>query len=354
MISAIQTFLFVLVGNSILEIRGMFFTHWVILFTASCFANLLGLNISSAFNSAVTIYILIPILLIPQLILSGVVVKFDKLNPLIGNTATVPFVGDIMASRWAFETAMVSQFKDNDFEKEFYVYDKIMAEADFKKIYFIPELESKLDFVNLQFRDPSPEIREEVAKVLKLIRSEISHELDEVGHDKFKHLDQLTPERFDSVTYKSTVDFMETLKRFYINRYNKADQEKDRKVNYLTRTAEKEKEFAKFRESYENDAIASLVKNVEESHRIIEKDGKFVQKIYPIYKDPDPDHMVDFDAQFYMPQKHFLNQNIDTFYFNLAVIWSMTLVLSFTLYYEVLLKIIDGMGNLSNPLPKRM
>src|SRR5260221_6314863 len=102
MISAIQTFLFVLVGNSILEIKGMFFAHWAILFTTSCFANLLGLNISSAFNSAVTIYILIPILLIPQLILSGVVVKFDKLNPLIGDTATVPLVGDIIASRWAF------------------------------------------------------------------------------------------------------------------------------------------------------------------------------------------------------------------------------------------------------------
>jgi len=259
MISAIQTFLFVLVGNSILEIRGMFITHWAILFTASCFANLLGLNISSAFNSAVTIYILIPILLIPQLILSGVVVKFDKLNPLIGNTATVPFVGDIMASRWAFEAAMVAQFKDNDFEEEFYVYDKIMADADFKKIYLIPELESKLDFVNLQLKNPAPEIREEVAKVLNLIQNEIGRELDGVGHDKFKQLDQLTPARFDSLNYKTTAAFMETLKRFYVNRYNKADQEKDRKINFMTRTSEKEKEFAKFRESYENDAIASLI-----------------------------------------------------------------------------------------------
>jgi hypothetical protein len=97
-----------------------------------------------------------------------------------------------------------------------------------------------------------------------------------------------------------------------------------------------------------------LVKNTDESHRIIEKDGKFVQKIYPIYKDPDPDHIVDFDAQFYMPRKHFLNQNIDTFYFNLSVIWSMTVVLTLALYFELLLKVIDGLGNLSNPLPKRM
>jgi hypothetical protein len=259
-----------------------------------------------------------------------------------------------MASRWAFEAAMVTQFKDNGFEKEFYVYDKVMADADFKKIYFIPELESKLDFVNLQLRNPEPAIHEEVVRILKLIRNEIGRELDEVGHDKFKPLDQLTPERFDSLTYRSAADFMQTLKRYYVNRYNKADQEKDRKVNRLTRTAEKEKEFAAFRESYENEAISSLVKNVEESHRIIEKGGKFVQKIYPIYKDPDPDHRVDFDAQFYMPRKHFLNQNIDTFYFNLAVIWSMSVVLGIALYYEILRKIIDGLGNISNPLPKRM
>jgi len=67
-LSAIQTLLFVLVGNSILEIKGMFLPYWAILFSCSFFANMLGLNISSAFNSAVTIYILIPILLIPQLL----------------------------------------------------------------------------------------------------------------------------------------------------------------------------------------------------------------------------------------------------------------------------------------------
>ena len=91
-----------------------------------------------------------------------------------------------------------------------------------------------------------------------------------------------------------------------------------------------------------------------EQNRIIETEGKLVQKIYPVYKDPDPDHMVDFDAQFYMPAKHFLNQNIDTFWFNLGVIWSMTLVLAIALYWEVLRKVIDQLSNISNPLEKRM
>ncbi|MBL0341796.1 MAG: ATP-binding cassette domain-containing protein [Bacteroidetes bacterium] len=57
LISAIQTFSFVLIGNSIFEVKGMFTDYWVMLFTVSCFGNLLGLNISASFNSAVTIYI---------------------------------------------------------------------------------------------------------------------------------------------------------------------------------------------------------------------------------------------------------------------------------------------------------
>jgi hypothetical protein len=313
----------------------------------------LGLNISSAFNSAVTIYILIPILLIPQLILSGVVVKFDKLNPLIGNTSTVPFVGDLMASRWAFEAAMVAQFKDNEFEKEFYVYDKTMAAADYKKIYMIPELESQLDFVNLNRSNKEPGIRKEVREKLDLLRTTLEHE-EKVTKSGFSRNQDLTLERYDSTINQPLIEYLETLKKFYINRYNKADQEKEKKIEQMTNTPEKEKNFTSNKNAYQNEAITELVRNTMEQNRIIETDGKFVQKIYPIYKDPDPDHMVDFNAQFYMPAKHFLNRNIDTFFFNLGVIWLMTFVLALSLYWEVLRKIIDQLSNISNPLEKRM
>lgn len=354
MISAIQTALFVLIGNSILEIKGMFLIYWAILFTTSCFANLLGLNISSAFNSAVTIYILIPVLLIPQLILSGVVVRFDKLNPTIGNTATVPFVGDIMASRWAFEASMVAQYKDNEFEQIFYPYDKIKANSDYKRIYFIPALETKLDFINLNYTNTNEEIRNKVNVDLQTLQNELVRELRYVGKQDYFNVEDFTLERFNEKLYQQTKLFFEILKKFYINRYNKVDEGRERKINSMTNTAEKEKEFERFRNAYQNEAIAELVKNTNEMHRIIEKDGRLVQKIYPIYKDPDPEHIVDFDAQFYMPSKHFLNRTIDTFTFNLGVIWSMTFVLAIALYFEILRKVIDGLGNISNPIPKRM
>jgi len=351
--SALQTMMFVLVGNYILEIQGLFFQHWFILFTTSCFANLLGLNISSGFNSAVTIYILIPLLLIPQLILSGVVVKFDKLNPRIGNTETVPLVGDLMASRWAFEAAMVTQFKDNHFEREFFRYDQVMADADFKKIYLIPKLHTKLEYALNQYHSDDPDTKRQVANSLAVVRHEIGNELRHLGSDRFPQINGLQPAHFDSAVYTATSKFLDKLNLYYINRYNAADQEKEKKVAAMTDSPDKRKAFEMFRNQYHNETVAELVKNMGETNRIIERDGKLIQKIFPVYKTPEPDHLVDFDAQFYMPAKHFLNQDIDTYHFNMGVIWSMSLLLAFTLYFDILRNILNALGSLTNQFEKR-
>jgi hypothetical protein len=61
-ISAIQALSFVLIGNSISGIQGMWFEYWLVLFTCWASANMLGLVISDSFKTVVTIYILIPFL----------------------------------------------------------------------------------------------------------------------------------------------------------------------------------------------------------------------------------------------------------------------------------------------------
>ncbi|MBL6445786.1 ATP-binding cassette domain-containing protein [Fulvivirga sp. 29W222] len=346
-LSAIQTFTFVVIGNTILQIDNMFIIHWAILFSTSCLANIMGLNISSAFNSAVTIYIMIPILLIPQLVLSGVVVRFDKLNPDLSSTGEVPLVGDLMASRWAFEAAMVSQFKDNEYEEMFYPYEKVMAASDYKKIYYIPSLETKLEYSLNNFREPSPRVQENIAKNLQLLRSEIKKELQLVGNDKFEHIDLLTPEKFDSTAYAKTYEFLEKLRSFYVARYNKADQAKEKLIIGMTETPEEREAFEKLKERYRNETIAEIVKNQNEPHRILEAHGELVQKIFPIYNDPEPKHIFDYRSQFYVPKKHILGNSFDTLYFNIGVIWLMSIVLIFTLYFNIPRKTINGMESLA-------
>jgi ABC transport system ATP-binding/permease protein len=80
LLSAFQTLAFVVIGNYILEIHGMTLTFWMVLFSVAVFSNMLGLNISSALDSMIAIYVLIPLLLIPQILLCGIIVKFDDLQ----------------------------------------------------------------------------------------------------------------------------------------------------------------------------------------------------------------------------------------------------------------------------------
>ncbi|HLF34789.1 MAG TPA: ATP-binding cassette domain-containing protein [Cyclobacteriaceae bacterium] len=346
-LSAIQTLSFVLLANYILEVKGMLLPFWLILFSASCFANILGLNISSSFNSAVTVYILIPILLIPQLILSGVVVKFDELNPQITSRSRVPFIGDVMASRWAFEAAMVTQFRKNRFERNFYDLDRRMGNSEYKNLYFIPALSSRLDQAYNSLKSNNPGETKEAEKNLELLRKEISRELIEFGSQHFPEYELLNPGDFNHDIYKKCTDFLAVLKKVYINRYNDALSRKEQMIALLTDSPVKRAAYDRLKNDYMNERVEEMVKNSSEALRIIEHNGRLVQKIYPVFLEIDNNgNLLDFRTVFYAPEKNFMGRKADTLWFNTAFIWFMTVVLVFTLYFDALRKIIKGSGKL--------
>lgn len=179
-LSAIQTLSFVIIGNTILEVHGMLFPFWFVLFTVSCFANLLGLNISSAFNSAVTVYILIPLLLIPQIVLCGLLFSFDRLNDAISTRGKVPIIADFMASRWAYEAMAVYQFTNNDFEEYIYEYEQPKQQADFKATFLVKELREKLRKVDSFFGNESDSVKALMEYNLYVLTSQVQAEPDTV------------------------------------------------------------------------------------------------------------------------------------------------------------------------------
>ncbi|MCP4459991.1 MAG: ATP-binding cassette domain-containing protein [Cytophagales bacterium] len=350
-ISALQTLLFVLVGDGILEMKGMFLVNWGILFSISCLANIVGLNISSAFNSAVTIYILIPILIIPQLILSGVVVQFDNLNPTITSYDKVPAIGEVMASRWGFEAAMVTLYKENKYEKPFYELDKTMGQAEYKKTYYIPSLLTKLDYCNNPTNQGETK---EISNGLSLLRNEINSELKFIGKDEFPDVEKLTPEEFNASVYQNSRDFLQTLKKVYSTRYNNASTEKSNLASGFTETSDKQEEFVALQNAYQNEAIKSIVTGKNQLERIKENNNRLIQKSNLIYKDPNPSHALDFREQFFTPSKHILGQTFDTLYFNVMVIWVISFLFIITLYFDILRRIIDLIGNITWTKGKEM
>lgn len=340
-LSAIQTLAFTLVGNWFLKMHDMTLSSWMILFSVSCFANVLGLNVSSAFKSAITVYILIPLLIIPQLILSGVVVNFDKLNPKITSEDKVPLLGEAMASRWAFEALMVSQFTSNGYERNFYPYDKIMAQSEFKTVYLIPRLEADLEYAHIGIQNKGDDSAR-YSYHLKTVQTELQKELSKIGSDKFPEVSKLNYTDFNAEVYQATIDFTKQLKDYHNRRFKKASEEKQAILSQFISTEEKKQAFNDLRIAHENDAVSILTKNLTTEHRILEHNHELIQKLYPVFLDPEfPSGPLDFRAQFYQPNKHIFGMLIPTPIFNMGFIWFMTLILAITLYFDVFRKIMS-------------
>jgi hypothetical protein len=341
-LSAFQTLTFVLIGNLILSIKGMYLSYWLVLFSVSCFANVLGLNISSAFNSAITIYIIIPILLIPQILLSGVVVQFDQLNPTFGAKTQVPIIGDVMASRWAYEALMVTQYKDNKYKKHFYEIDKRMNQSEFQLTYYLPKLESMSEFVHVNRKVEDEMKAESVQLQFDVLMNELSAMRDEFGPEKFTELNGASIDTYDSMMFNKTRSFLGTIRRIHLSRQKRARNEKQEIISKMTNTPAQFDAYQKMIRDYTNNQVTSLVLDNKETTRILEHNGRLVQKIYPIYMDPIPTSLLDFRTQFYLPQKHFLGYYFGTLYFNVIVMWSMTVFLIVALYYDLLRKLINA------------
>ncbi|MCA1757646.1 MAG: ATP-binding cassette domain-containing protein [Bacteroidales bacterium] len=144
-ISAIQALLFVAVANPILGIKGLTLHYWFALFTTSAVANLLGLNISNSFNSAITIYIVVPMLMIPMMVLSGAMFPFDKLNRTIGSVGQVPVIAELIPTKWTYEALMVTQARDNKYDRLVYELKREMSVAEYNTIHRLPALSRALD-----------------------------------------------------------------------------------------------------------------------------------------------------------------------------------------------------------------
>ncbi len=342
-LSAIQTLTFVIIGNYVLKINGMLSDYWMVLFTISCFANMLGLNISSAFNSVITIYILIPFLIIPQLLLAGVVVKFDKLNPTLAKQGGVPIVGEMMASRWAFEALAVNQFKSNKFEKRYYKFDKAISIASYKKAYWIPKLQNKLLKIDNLLKEKTNQ--EELTRDFNLLKNELLKEQQFLNNKYiFKAIHKLNPNDYTAKISDSLSKFLLLINEHYIVFENKTRKQEDAIIQNQIKEIGNTN-FIKLKDDYTNESLDQYMLNSNDlGDRCLEHDGKLIQRIEPIYLDPTESNFG--AAHFFAPNKRFIGYLVPTFWFNISVIWIMSITLMISLYFDIFKKAIDFLSSI--------
>lgn len=346
-LSAIQTITYVIIGTVILEIKGMTISFWLVLFSTSCFANVLGLNVSSAFNSAVTVYILIPLLLIPQMILSGLLFSFDKLNNVISTKGKVPIVADLMTSRWAYEALTVKMFKDNDYQEPYFPLEQMEKTADFKASFLSKKLKEKSEDVANNLDENSEKGQKTKTESLEIIRNAIQKESFKGNLAGQNILDKLTLDKVNKTVLDSLNSYIGQLKEHYLQQFQLAVKKEEALQYYFENQKDLDYNLNDYKNAYFNQSLSDLVRNINVQDRVIEYKGHLIQQIDPIFNKPEkPSNPLDYRTHFFAPGKYFLGKYWDTFTFNILVIWFMTLLLYITLYFELFGKALNAFSKI--------
>lgn len=105
-LSVIQCLILTLIVSNALDLNGNIVELFSLLFITSFAALSIGLLISSLVTTNEAAMGLIPLVLIPQIILGGLISKFRDMSDFI------QVLAGFMLSRWSFETVMISEFEN--------------------------------------------------------------------------------------------------------------------------------------------------------------------------------------------------------------------------------------------------
>jgi hypothetical protein len=271
-------------------------------------------------------------MVIPQLILNGVFVSYDRLSPNFSSVSGIPWYGELITARWAFEGLAVNQFCRNNYQKEFFIYEKLKSNANYRKDFWVPAMHCELSkYTNLQNDSAKEQVKtllnHEISGVLKQLPRKPEFETPPV----FTHKEISDPE------IQETGKFLNNIKKFYIGLYNRADQKEEAHRQQLIKAhPEKGNQYlTDLRDQYHNEGLERFARGTDDffSKRIIRHNNRFIQKFDAIYKEPAHKYLK---AHFMAPFKNTGAKQLDTFWANLAVIWLMNIVLFILLYSKTL------------------
>ena len=330
-LSAVQSGTFTLIGNLLLEVDGMFLKYWLILFSTSFVSNIMGLTISSAFNSAKVIYIVVPLLIIPQLLFSGVIVKFDKLHPALSDATKVPWLGNLMVSRWAYEGLAVEQVTNNKLEVLVLDFKCKKSKAQWKKDYWLPQMKSNLAII----LDPKAS-KATVDRAYEILENEIIKEDTYWTNLNCKDCAEALQNKAigSSADLKEIENFLDVVRLQSIGTVNKYN---DSLQVFIDRFGAAK--YNELKQEVTNESLIDLTTNRAEQNKLLLANGRIYQNDDPVYNDPVGSTF--FESHFYAPFKYLFGKRISTYWANLIVIWVISIISYFVLYFDLLKRFLD-------------
>ena len=322
-VSLIQTLLFIVIGNTIMGLHGLFLTWWLILFVTALLANLTGLLLSQCLNSVVAIYISIPMLLIPQILLCGLVVSFSDLTPK-STTGNVPLIGDLIPSRWSYEALAVTSFTDNEYERQFFDVDKAKYETQYYNMGLLYELQSQLETM----KDEQERKKEAKVDHMQVIRTNLP---------QLTAFCDMKPYQGDE-SYKSLKDYMKQAEDLLSKRSNQLTLKADALASNYIRQNGKEALLQLKRDNY-NTKLEDCVIGADQQRMLDVIDNYVVPRTGLIYLTPQSKIGR---APFYSSEKILGTWHIKTLWFNMGVLLLMCIIMVILLTKNIIINIINN------------
>ncbi|MBN2480250.1 MAG: ATP-binding cassette domain-containing protein [Bacteroidales bacterium] len=321
---AIQTFLYVIVSNYILEIRDMVWYYWIVLFSSGCFGVLTGLFFSmSVKNTGIIFEKIIPIVIALQIILGGGVIPYEKLN--LDKSKYSPVLGDLMVSRWGYEALVVTQYKNNKYGSLFFDVDKQLSQNSFYSGQLVPALEEMLDkFVSSDGAEDSVEIYG------RMLYNELSKvaEIPEVF--PFEYLNHIPDLMDDEMVIQEVRDYITYLSIYFYNQYEGSVLRKDSLLAQLEDSLGTEG-LQYLRTEYYNQDLEETVRRSGQNVSYDILKNEIVPRIDPIFMGQDSDFGR---AGFFSATKFINGQFTNTIWFNVSVIWMFTFLFYLLLLFD--------------------
>jgi len=338
LISAIQILTFIAIGHYMLEIRDLTFSSWAILFSTACFANLLGLNLSAGLDSAVAIYILIPLMLVPQLLLSGVIVDFNKMHYSLTSYDKTPLIGDAMISRWSYEALAVNQFKNNRYRR--YIFDGEQQKNDvgFQAYYFIPEVRKYLKTYDDLIENSKPHEAGKLTGILQNSFFELMQSVRPSSDSVAMAVNLLGHPGYSNKDSRLLTAYLDQSQSAYQKRYDEVTASLEASYNkLLVRFDGDHEKLLNFRNKYANKKLEILVRDKYSLHKTYISNDHIYQGDEPVFRHPV---QKNGRAHFYASYKYVGKLKIETYLFNMIVSWLFTGLLMVALYLDLLRKLI--------------
>jgi ABC transport system ATP-binding/permease protein len=258
-------------------------------------------------------------------------VDYKKIHKDITSVNYTPVFGDLMTSRWAYEALVVEQFKNNRFQKNFYDVEFKMSNSEYYVSFYFQKMEAIYESLQAISVKDSGALNSDYSQILE---NELYKLSSQTENPVFDTLAKNLKTRYNTSEYKDL--FLKELNKLKSKQARILEQSKKQKEDIYYNMVDElgsVEAFLRLKQNHHNQSIANMVLDKGNYKKITLYNHEIIQLKDPIYKIPKSGYGR---AHFFAPLKIIGRYRIDTYWFNLVIIWISSFLLYVLLKYDLI------------------